>query len=220
MNPIQTTDSSSSAPPSGSNSTANDPFVKWWTNFIKVASIPLALFFFTLVCLGVVLLCTICICILRSYCRYSRGQKRPKRPIKGLYLDEVPGLVDGVEIGSYGCLEYSLEYHMNKQELKVGLTQAMDLASRPGAGLLDPYVKVFLEMTPNEDASEELLLGKTTVTKKFKTSVQKQTNNPCWNEAFIFKLPYNTLKCTSVIMNIYDYDSIGLDNAIGRLRVD
>ncbi|VDP99622.1 unnamed protein product [Trichobilharzia regenti] len=109
-----------------SNSTAFDsnPFVINLTKSFHVASKPLAIFLFILVCLAclgfifLILLCTRT-CIRRKYApRVLR--KRPK----GIYVDEIPGLVQNPIQHKYGSLEYSLEYSIDREQLRIGVLKA------------------------------------------------------------------------------------------------
>lgn len=62
-------------------------------------------------------------------------------------------------------------------QLIVGIIQAAELPAMDMGGTSDPYVKVYL--LPDKK-------------KKFETKVHRKTLNPCFNEQFIFKVPFNS----------------------------
>nr|CAH8846324.1 unnamed protein product [Trichobilharzia regenti] len=196
-----------------SNSTAFDsnPFVINLTKSFHVASKPLAIFLFILVCLAclgfifLILLCTRT-CIRRKYApRVLR--KRPK----GIYVDEIPGLVQNPIQHKYGSLEYSLEYSIDREQLRIGVLKASNLVGPNNSESLHPYATITLAKYDGQNLR--------IIDKQAKTEVFTQTNQPVWNQLFTFHMLECDLNKAVIIFEVFAYDSICQDSSIGKLEV-
>mmetsp|Transcript_20566 Transcript_20566/g.28856 ORF Transcript_20566/g.28856 Transcript_20566/m.28856 type:complete len:149 (+) Transcript_20566:37-483(+) len=87
--------------------------------------------------------------------------------------------------------------------LTVTVVSGKDLAVRDITGSSDPYVHI--TVIDNQENK---------VTKKAKTTVQKQTLNPVWNEKFTFKFDRNKNDC-SVRFHLWDWDRLSHDDSMG-----
>ncbi|CAF3334086.1 unnamed protein product [Rotaria socialis] len=104
-----------------------------------------------------------------------------------------------------GKLEYSLDYDFQRQELKVEVVQAQELAALDMNGLSDPYVKVYL--LPDKK-------------KKFETKVHRRTLNPVFNETFVFKdLLYSEISGKTLVLSVIDHDRFSRHDAIGEVQI-
>lgn len=72
------------------------------------------------------------------------------------------------------------------------------------ATVVDPYVKVWLQH------------GEKRVEKK-KTCIIKRTLNPVYNETFVFTVPWEKLRETSLLVQVMDFDSVGRNELIGKI---
>ena len=52
--------------------------------------------------------------------------------------------------------------------------------------------------------------------KKKKTTVKKRTLNPYYNETFTFKVPFEKIETTSVMVAVLDYDRMSKSELIGK----
>jgi synaptotagmin-7 len=68
----------------------------------------------------------------------------------------------------------------------------------------DPYVKIWL----THDGKK---------IEKKKTQVKEKTLNPVFDETFLFTVPYERIRQTSLIISVMDYDRMGRNEAIGQL---
>ncbi len=68
----------------------------------------------------------------------------------------------------------------------------------------DPYVKIWLM---HEGKKNE----------KKKTVIKEKTLNPVFNESFIFNVPYERIRQTSLNISVMDYDRMGRNELIGQL---
>ncbi|KER30415.1 hypothetical protein T265_03149 [Opisthorchis viverrini] len=194
-----------------SESLSNNDFLVNLALTFNVVNIPLAIFILILVCIACILFVVLVIFIVRSCIRRKFIPKSKRRPIKSIYLDEIPGAIPGQVEGQHGTLEYSLEYQLTKQQLNVGVIQANDLALRPGVEHLDPYASVSLLKVQGEKSK---VFGKVN-----KTVVRKNSTSPNWQQTFAYQIPESELKCITVVFEVFDYDSIGQDICIGHLDV-
>ncbi|CAF2136166.1 unnamed protein product [Rotaria magnacalcarata] len=104
-----------------------------------------------------------------------------------------------------GKLEYSLDYDFQRQELKVEIIQAQELAALDMNGLSDPYVKVYI--LPDKK-------------KKFETRVHRRTLNPVFNESFVFKdLLYSEISGKTLVLSVIDHDRFSRHDAIGEVQI-
>jgi Ca2+-dependent lipid-binding protein len=70
--------------------------------------------------------------------------------------------------------------------------------------LTDPYVKIWL----THDGKK---------IEKKKTQIKEKTLNPIFDETFLFTVPYERIRQTSLIVSVMDYDRMGRNEAIGQL---
>jgi len=70
--------------------------------------------------------------------------------------------------------------------------------------LSDPYVKIWL---CHEGKKVE----------KKKTIIKEKTLNPVFNESFIFNVPYERIRHTSLNISVMDYDRLGRNELIGQI---
>lgn len=70
----------------------------------------------------------------------------------------------------------------------------------------DPYVKVWL-------------MYKDKRVEKKKTVVMKRCLNPIFNESFIFDIPTEKLRETTIIITVMDKDRLSRNDVIGKVRI-
>ena len=70
--------------------------------------------------------------------------------------------------------------------------------------LSDPYVKIWL----CHDGKK---------VEKKKTTIKDRTLNPVFNESFVFNVPYEKIRATSLIVSVMDYDRMGRNELIGSV---
>ncbi|CAH8542334.1 unnamed protein product [Heterobilharzia americana] len=196
---------------SNSSTLDSDPFVIGLTNSFHVVSKPLAIFLFILVCIAclffiiLVLFCTRT-CIRRKYAPRTL-RKRPK----GIYVDEIPGLVQNPDQLKYGSLEYSLEYNLDRGQLKVGILQASNLVGPIGSDTFNPYATVTLTKYEGHNLR---IIGK-----QEKTQIISKTNRPVWKQLFTFNVAESELNKSVLLFEVFAYDSISQDMSIGKLEI-
>lgn len=188
---------------------ANNTFLVNLAVTFNVTSIPLAIFILILVCIACVLFVIFLLWIVKSCIRRKFIPKKRKKPFKAIYLDEIPGAVPETT-HRFGSLEYSLEYEIDREQIKVGVIQANNLAVRPGVETLDPYVTVTMYKEHGDKLERSGKVQKTG---------RKHSNQPSWHQLFEFHLPEKDIKKTTFVFDVYDYDSIGQDSHIGQFRV-
>ena len=52
---------------------------------------------------------------------------------------------------------------------------------------------------------------------KKKTTIKERTLNPVFNESFIFNVPYEKIRQTSLWISVMDYDRMGRNELIGQV---
>jgi len=100
----------------------------------------------------------------------------------------------------------SLAYSPSNNTLTVGIIKARNLKSKDLNGKSDPYVKVWL------------MFGEKKVEKK-KSPVFKCNLNPVFNQTFEFNVPWEQIRDCSVELTVMDFDTIGRNEVIGKLRL-
>ncbi|XP_031417151.1 synaptotagmin Vb [Clupea harengus] len=100
----------------------------------------------------------------------------------------------------------SLRYVPTAGKLTVCIMEAKNLKKMDVGGLSDPFVKIVLQHN-----------GKRL--KKKKTTVKKNTLNPYFNESFSFEIPFGQIQKVQLIVTVYDYDSLGSNDAIGKIFI-
>ena len=68
----------------------------------------------------------------------------------------------------------------------------------------DPYVKIWL-----------MFDGKRV--EKKKTAIHHRQLNPVFNESFLFNVPYDKIRQTSLHISVMDYDRMGRNDLIGQV---
>ena len=193
------------------NALESNPFLIHASNTFNVTSIPLTIFLLILVFLACILFIALVILCVQSFIRRKYRPRAQRKRMKPIYVDEIPGLALTPDQGKYGSLEYSLEYNVDRKELKIGVLQANNLSPQPGLDTLDPYVTLTVGKEENDHLT---LMGK-----QHRTRVIKKCDRPCWQEFFVYHLTDAELSDAVVIFEVFDFDSIGQDISVGRLRL-
>ncbi|XP_078076729.1 synaptotagmin VIII [Mustelus asterias] len=157
----------------------------------------------------VILICVICICV-KCCCKKKKKKKKEQVNMKSINGSTTASLVqpdmddlDGAE-ENRGKLQYSLGFDSKKEEIAVGVIQAMDLKAMDLGGTSDPYVIVYL--LPEK-------------TQKFETKVYRRTLNPTFKERFIFKVSQADMAEKTVVMQVYDFNRFSKHDIIGEVRI-
>ncbi|XP_040265338.1 synaptotagmin-7 isoform X1 [Bufo bufo] len=106
--------------------------------------------------------------------------------------------------GSRGELLLSLCYNPSANSIIVNIIKARHLKAMDIGGTSDPYVKVWL-------------MYKDKRVEKKKTVVMKRCLNPIFNESFIFEVPTEKLRETTIIITVMDKDRISRNDVIGKI---
>ncbi|CAH8626187.1 unnamed protein product [Dicrocoelium dendriticum] len=189
---------------------SNNSFLVKLAVDLNVTSIPLAIFLLILICIACILFVVVLILIARSCIRRKFIAKRKRKPAKGIYLDEIAGAVLGDVENTLGSLEYSLEYDLQSQQLKVGVIQAHNLQTPAGVDALDAYVNVNVYKQKG---------GKNEPVGKPQHTIRRHSQNPVWHQSFCYDVRERELQVVFVVFEMFDYDSIGQDRSIGILKV-
>ncbi|XP_032632276.1 synaptotagmin-7 isoform X2 [Chelonoidis abingdonii] len=106
--------------------------------------------------------------------------------------------------GSRGELLLSLCYNPSGNSIIVNIIKARNLKAMDIGGTSDPYVKVWL-------------MYKDKRVEKKKTVVMKRCLNPVFNESFIFDIPTEKLRETTIIITVMDKDRLSRNDVIGKI---
>ncbi|XP_053545241.1 synaptotagmin-7-like [Bombina bombina] len=106
--------------------------------------------------------------------------------------------------GSRGELLLSLCYNPSGNSIIVNIIKARNLKAMDIGGTSDPYVKVWL-------------MCKDKRVEKKKTVVMKRCLNPVFNESFIFDIPTEKLRDTTIIITVMDKDRLSRNDVIGKI---
>ncbi|XP_069479986.1 synaptotagmin-7 isoform X3 [Ambystoma mexicanum] len=106
--------------------------------------------------------------------------------------------------GSRGELLLSLCYNPTGNSIIVNIIKARNLKAMDIGGTSDPYVKVWL-------------MHKDKRVEKKKTVVMKRCLNPVFNESFIFEIPTERLRETTIIITVMDKDKLSRNDVIGKI---
>ncbi|XP_069079342.1 synaptotagmin-7 isoform X4 [Pleurodeles waltl] len=106
--------------------------------------------------------------------------------------------------GSRGELLLSLCYNPSGNSIIVNIIKARNLKAMDIGGTSDPYVKVWL-------------MHKDKRVEKKKTVVMKRCLNPVFNESFIFDIPTERLRETTIIITVMDKDRLSRNDVIGKI---
>ncbi|XP_032894938.1 synaptotagmin-7 isoform X2 [Amblyraja radiata] len=106
--------------------------------------------------------------------------------------------------GSRGELLLSLCYNPTTNTITVNIIKARNLKAMDIGGTSDPYVKVWL-------------MYKDKKVEKKKTAVLKRCLNPIFNESFMFDVPTEILRETTIIITVMDKDRLSRNDVIGKI---
>ncbi|XP_019360384.1 PREDICTED: synaptotagmin-7 isoform X4 [Gavialis gangeticus] len=106
--------------------------------------------------------------------------------------------------GSRGELLLSLCYNPSANSIVVNIIKARNLKAMDIGGTSDPYVKVWL-------------MHKDKRVEKKKTVVMKRCLNPVFNESFIFDIPTERLRETTIVITVMDKDKLSRNDVIGKI---
>ncbi|XP_032813846.1 synaptotagmin-7 isoform X7 [Petromyzon marinus] len=106
--------------------------------------------------------------------------------------------------GSRGELLLSLCYNPTANKITIAVIKARNLKAMDIGGTSDPYVKVWLM---NKDKKVE----------KKKTEVKKRCLNPVFNETFVFDIPTEKLRETTIVVTVMDKDRLSRNDVIGKI---
>ncbi|XP_053139937.1 synaptotagmin-7 isoform X5 [Hemicordylus capensis] len=106
--------------------------------------------------------------------------------------------------GSRGELLLSLCYNPSANSIAVNIIKARNLKAMDIGGTSDPYVKVWL-------------MYKDKRVEKKKTVVMKRCLNPVFNESFMFDIPTEKLRETTIIITVMDKDKLSRNDVIGKI---
>ncbi|KAI0230951.1 Synaptotagmin-7 [Lamellibrachia satsuma] len=107
-------------------------------------------------------------------------------------------------MGKLGEALISLCYQPTVGRITVVIMKCRDLKSKDINGYSDPYVKIWLM----HDGKK---------TEKKKTATKERDLNPVFNESFVFNVPYERVRQTSLIISVMDYDRLGRNELIGQV---
>ncbi|CAH8538237.1 unnamed protein product [Schistosoma margrebowiei] len=196
---------------SNSSSFETNPFVIDLTKSFHVINKPLAVFLFICVCIACLFFIIIILLCIRACIRRKYVPKVLRKRPKGIYIDEIPGLTQNNEQYKYGSIEYSLEYNIDRKQLKVGVLQANNLIGPISSDSLDPYTTVTLA---KYDGHNLRIIGK-----QERTNIVLNTNRPVWKKSFTYDVEEHDLNHTVIIYEVFAHDSICQDISIGKLEI-
>nr|CDS32516.1 synaptotagmin 2 [Hymenolepis microstoma] len=192
----------------------SDPFLAWAGGVLNITGSALLIFVLILIFIAILLGCIGLVCICRCACNKRQKHKATYQKMPSLYVDQLPsrnGIVDNL-----GTMEYSLEYTMKSNELKVGIIQVQDLTAKSASDQLDPYVKVVVDIDEPVGKTKQKNKQKIPINK---TDVKQNCSSASFNEQFSYKIPYDSLKLTRIRLIVYDYDPNLKDLVIGEVFV-
>ena len=96
-----------------------------------------------------------------------------------------------------------MEDNRNNIKIILKVIEARDLLAADMNGLSDPYLKIPHGQEGVVDLPK----------KQHRTKTIDNTLNPVWKESFIIE--YNSMKCTKLRIEVYDYDLIGKNDFLG-----
>uniref|UniRef100_A0A8C4KIZ5 Synaptotagmin-7 n=1 Tax=Dromaius novaehollandiae TaxID=8790 RepID=A0A8C4KIZ5_DRONO len=105
---------------------------------------------------------------------------------------------------SRGELLLSLCYNPSANSIVVNIIKARNLKAMDIGGTSDPYVKVWL-------------MYKDKRVEKKKTVVMKRCLNPVFNESFVFDIPTERLRETTIVITVMDKDRLSRNDVIGKV---
>ena len=106
--------------------------------------------------------------------------------------------------GKLGELLISMCYQPTVGRLTIVIMKARELKAKDIIGTSDPYVKIWM----CHDGKK---------VEKKKTSIKERNLNPVFNESFIFDVPYEKLRQTTLLISVMDHDRLGRNELIGSI---
>ncbi|VDN09057.1 unnamed protein product [Dibothriocephalus latus] len=191
-------------------------FLAWASRQLNITNAGLLIFVIILICIAILLGIILLICCCRACCRKAKKRGPQYQRMPSIYKDQLPGADGDPQGESIGTLEYSLEYSMKTNTLKVGIIQGMDLVTPPGSGTVDPFVKVRIK---GMSSLEKTRAKARKPRKVYTTDIQRDTTCPVFNSAFTFNVPYEDLKTAVVHFVVYDADEPNQPLVVGGLDV-
>lgn len=175
----------------------------------NVLSIPLAIFLLIVVIIACILFVIIVLLIVRSCMRSKHVVKQKKKPFKSIYLDQVPGMGLANGENGIGILEYSLEYHIERSELVIGVIQVNEGPALREVEMSDAYVTVGLYKIGNPPKR----MGKLNKTYK------KTSGKLLWKEFFTYHIENAELSKAMIQFEVFIFDTIRQETSFGKLDV-
>ena len=105
-------------------------------------------------------------------------------------------------------LQVKTFYDQERSELIIAILSAVDLIPKPNGQYRNPYAKMFLLPDRSEKA-------------KRRTKTVPNTNNPVWNQTFIYSnIRWAELRSRVLEVTIWDYDRFGANDFLGEITID
>lgn len=123
------------------------------------------------------------------------------------------GLTDEQKLAKYqlGQIHFGLQYDVSAKILMVKVIEAKDLPApycldkeRQDMAHSNPYCKISL--LPDQKNSQQ-------------SSVQRKTQNPTWNEYFMFEIPYKEVQMRILEILVKDFDKYSRHCVIGQFHL-
>ncbi|CAH8494825.1 unnamed protein product [Schistosoma turkestanicum] len=226
----------STIPLQTNSSSSNNDFLKKLTETFHVTNRPaLAIFLLVLICILCLTLIILIILCIRTFVRRRYVPKVYRKKEKPVYVDDIPGLrrfSNATNTNHHcGTMEYSLNYHIEEEQLEICVIQANNLASPTEQEKFSAYTEVSLvkyendPMTtttttndnhPNDTTHEQ---WKSSIEKQFRTDIIHQSNKPCWNQSFVYKLTKNQLNSIVIYFEVFQYNDQYVDISLGQLKI-
>ncbi|VDP67018.1 unnamed protein product [Schistosoma mattheei] len=206
---------------------SNNQFLLNLTKLFHVSSIPLAIFILITICILCLTFIILLILYIRTFMHKKYIPKVYKKREQPIYIDDIPGLIkvnnnnnnDNNELLNYGTIEYSLNYNLNTEELKICIVQANNLLVTNEHEPLNPYATISLIKYKNNNSQLQMMKPIQSINKKYTTNIIYNSNKPCWNQSFLYKLSINQLKCIIILLEIFHYNNQYIDQFLGHLLI-
>uniref|UniRef100_A0A8C4KN57 Synaptotagmin 7 n=1 Tax=Dromaius novaehollandiae TaxID=8790 RepID=A0A8C4KN57_DRONO len=108
----------------------------------------------------------------------------------------------GVTRENLGRIQFSVGYNFQESTLTVKIMKAQELPAKDFSGTSDPFV---------------WLMYKDKRVEKKKTVVMKRCLNPVFNESFVFDIPTERLRETTIVITVMDKDRLSRNDVIGKV---
>ncbi|CAH8522830.1 unnamed protein product [Schistosoma intercalatum] len=204
---------------------SNNQFLLNLTKLFHVSSIPLAIFILITICILCLTFIILLILYIRTFMHKKYIPKVYKKREQPIYIDDIPGLIkfnnnnNNNELHNYGTIEYSLNYNLNTEELKICIIQANNLLVMNEQEPLNPYATISLIKYKNKNSQLQIIKPIQFIHKKYTTNIIYNSNKPCWNQSFLYKLSINQLKCIIILLEIFHYNNQYIDQFLGHLLI-